>query len=348
MMRVGENPLWAPFSIVRGALGGGIRDGSHEPSFCKAAGALIDEHADLAAAFDCICSPQIIRPKHCKYVIVQSGDYPIEKPFAGIDEMPYYTASRISMQLYAAAHGYSYLYVDLRERGVGVDRAAAWMKLPLVSVLSRFFDSVFVVDPDIGPGRNFTTPLRWMADHIPRGSGRSFVFAGNAPSPPGGPCTGAMLVKSGVSNETARLLEYWWRLPDVSDEFRDYKSKHVWEQQVIDRLVRRKAEFAGNITVVLQPRLMGNPDSPFMQHFWSDAAQSGAERHRKVQRGLLEAVAHSVTTCGGEPRCTALVTSLASWHHFSPAVRWAELYPAQLNWDFWFGNLAQAAASGKA
>lgn len=348
VVRLGEGLLWAPFA-PREPPGDHSPLGLYVPAMCKARAApqLADDEWELGAVYDCICNPQVMRPRHCRYVVVQSGDYDVERPYHAVSEMPYFTASRVAMQLYAAAHGYSYLYVDLRGREVGVDRSAAWMKLPLLRAMGQYFDHVFMVDPDIGPGANFSTPLRWVADHLPRGSGRSIVFAGNAPSPPGGPCTGAMLVKSGVSNETYRLLEYWWSLPDTSDEFREYKTKHVWEQQIIDRLVRRKKEFAGNVSVVLHPRLMGNPESRFMQHFWSDGSSSGADRHGKVQRGLLEALANSVNACGAEPHCSALIARIATWRHYLPVVKWTDVYPGELCHQFWFGSVAVAAATCK-
>jgi len=349
VVRLGQGLLWAPFAS-REPAGDRLVPGLHVPAMCGAHAAprqLGDDEWELGAVYDCVCNPQLPRPRHCRFLVVQSGDYELERGYGTLAQMPYFTASRIAMQLYAAAHGYSYLYVDLRGRSVGADRAAAWMKLPLLRAASQYFDHVFMVDPDIGPGANFTTPLRWVADHLPRGSGKSFVFAGNAPSPPGGPCTGAMLVKSGVGDDTARLLEYWWSLADTSDEFLPFKTKHVWEQQVIDRLVRRKKEFASNVSVVMHPKLMGNPESSFMQHFWSDGTASGADRHAKVQRGLLEALAHSLDACGAEPHCSTLIARIASWRHYLPVVKWDDLYPGALCREFWFGSVATAAATCK-
>lgn len=323
------------------------------------------EDSELSAVLDCICNPAVERLKHCRYIIVQSGDYALERQYRGIEDMPFYLASQRALQLYAAAHGYSYLYVDLRDRRAGLDRAAAWMKLPLISLLGRYFDHVMSVDPDVVPGLNFTLSLRHLSDMLQPSSRSSdssggetqekaVVFAGNAPSLPGGPCTGAMLFKFGPPysvfphsrlGERVRgarlLLQYWWTAPDRQpDEFGAYKQKHVWEQQIIDRLVRKKTEFAGNLSIVLPPAVMGNPESAFMQHFWSEPGpNAGAERHRRVQRGLLETLALAVTTCYGGPHCAERIARIASWRYYVPVVRWGELYGGTDFPDaFWSGD----------
>lgn len=294
---------------------------------------------ELGAALDCLCFPHVVRPAHCRTLVLQSGDYAVgARTYSeGIAGMPFHTASRTALQLYAAAHGYSYLYVDVRERSVALDRASAWMKLPLLRLVLRYFDAVFVVDPDVVPGLNFTTPLRALTELLAAGSGKVAVMAGNAPSPAGGPCTGAMLFRSapGGSDDTERLLQHWWSAPEREPEFAATKMKHVWEQQVIDTYIRRKGERASSLVAVLPPPLMGNPDSPFMQHVWSDGSGSNAERSRKVQYGLLRALASAAASCDARPRCAELIARFARWDNYRPVVPWALLHAGGIDEQFW-------------
>jgi hypothetical protein len=311
---------------------------------------------ELGSAFDCLCRPQAVRPAHCHYLVLQSGDYSVDRRFSSVADMPFHTASRTALQLYALAHGYSYLYVDVRERTVAGDRASAWMKLPLVSIASRYFDYVFVVDPDIVPGQNFTLPLRALSDRLQGAAGKIALMSGNAPSPAGSPCTGTMLFTRGVDRgggsfegaggNLTRLLQHWWSAPDREPEFAAYKMKHVWEQQVIEAYLRRRTEFAGELVLVLPPALMGNPESPFMQHHWSDGSGSNAERHRKVQFGLLQALASAVATCDARPRCSELIALFVRWNHYRPVMPWALLHAGAMD-GVWAGDQGGGGSSAE-
>jgi hypothetical protein len=313
------------------------------PPLCATTGAaaLALGDRELTTAFDCLCVPRAApRPPHCRFLILQSGDYALDAspPFTGIGDMPFHTASRIAMQLYAAAHGYAYLYVDVRGRTAARDRAAAWMKLPAMRVLARYFDYVLYVDPDVAPGANFTTPLTGLAALLgkapaapgPGGVGggvTSLVAAGNGPSHEGGPCTGVLLLTAtpGLGGGTAlgELLGRWWAAPDADPEFAPYKTRHTWEQHVLERFVRRRAELARNVTRVLPPAMLGNPGTPFLPHYWSDG--SAEVRRSRVQRALLEALVAAMGSCGLGERCAPLLLRIATWRHYLPVVGWGEL-----------------------
>lgn len=337
--------LPAPPAGGVGGGGGSVTAPPRPPPLCATTGAAALELGDreLTTAFDCLCVPrEAPRPPHCRFLVLQTGDYhPLDDPtppITGIGDMPFHTASRIAMQLYAAAHGYAYLYVDVRSRTAARDRSAAWMKLPAMRVLARYFDYVLYVDPDVAPGANFTTPLTGLAALLGRaplapgpggvgGGVTALVAAGNGPSHEGGPCTGVLLLTAtpglGGGAALGELLGRWWAAPDSDPEFAPYKTRHTWEQHVLERFVRRRAELARNVTRVLSPAALGNPGTPFLPHYWSDG--SAEVRRSRVQRALLEALVAAMSSCGLGERCAPLLLRIATWRHFLPVVSWGEL-----------------------